>query len=346
MILHVIRAIFILAIVALMIPVLANPEVAEKIGVGSKFTVYLLAPLFVGGIVVLVDVLWRRKSLQALSGLFFGLLAGLAIAYVLGLVVQLVADIFPGGAGSPITQMIRVLIYAISVFLCISFVMQTKDDFRFIIPYVEFSKQARGARPILLDTSVIIDGRIADVAATGTLAGQLVIPRFVLNELHAVSDSSDRMRRNRGRRGLDVLAQLRKSDKIDLKITEDHSRTVAETSGVDAKLVVLAKEINGRIMTTDYNLNKVAQLRGVEVLNLNDLANALKTVVLPGERLTVRIIKPGEEAGQGVGYLDDGTMVVVDQARELIGEEVNISITSMLQTSAGKMVFGRLEGAS
>ena len=247
---------------------------------------------------------------------------------------------------SPLVAMIKLLVGACTIYLCVSFVMQTKDDFRFIIPYVEFSRQTRGTRPLLLDTSVIIDGRIADIADTRILASPMIVPRFVLEELQEIADSSDKLKRNRGRRGLDMLNRLQSNDKIELRISDFRVPSVEELAEVDQKLVALAQHLNGRIVTNDYNLNKVAQLRGVEVININDLANALKPVFLPGEALTVKIIKPGEEVGQGIGYLDDGTMVVVEQGREHIGQEIAILVTSVLQTSAGRMIFGRPEGSS
>jgi uncharacterized protein YacL len=228
--------------------------------------------------------------------------------------------------------------------MCISFLLQTKDDFRFVIPYVEFSKEVKGRRPYILDTSVVIDGRIADVVEANVLDSQLIMPRFVITELQAIADSSDRLRRSRGRRGLDILNKLRSNPKVDLEI---YDRDLPEFAGqnVDLRLVSLAKHLEGKLVTNDYNLNKVARLHGVGVVNLNDLANALKPVFLPGEHLEVRIVKPGEEPGQGVGYLDDGSMVVVEAGRDHVGEGVQIAVTSVLQTSAGRMVFGRLEGA-
>ena len=346
MVLHFIRAVFLLAVLGLTFSVVTNKNIAQEIGLGGRLTLFMVLPVALAALIVLADMVWRRKNLQAISGLFFGLMTGLAIAYVLGLVVQLVAGIFPGGADSAITQMIRTLIGATTVYVVISFVMQTKDDFRFIIPYVEFAKQTRGPRAVLLDTSVIIDGRIAGMVDTEFFRYQLVIPRFVLDELQSLADSSDALRRNRGRRGLDVLSRLRRSEKADLRITDPRVREVAQAVGVDNKLVALAQHTGGRVMTNDYNLNKVAQLRGVEVMNINDLANALKTVVLPGESLSVTIIKPGEEPGQGVGYLADGTMVVVEQGRDQIGKPVQLVVTSVLQTSAGRMVFGRGQRAS
>jgi uncharacterized protein YacL len=220
--------------------------------------------------------------------------------------------------------------------------LQTKDDFRFIIPYVEFAKEVKGLKPYVLDTSVVIDGRIADVVETRIIDNQLIMPQFVISELQTIADSSDKLRRNRGRRGLDILNKLRSDPKVDLMI---YDRELPEFAGqtVDQKLVLLAKHLEGKVVTNDYNLNKVAKLHNVGVINLNDIANALKPVFLPGEHIEVRIVKPGEEAGQGVGYLEDGTMVVIEGGREHVGQDVAAAVTSVLQTSAGRMVFGRFE---
>ena len=227
-------------------------------------------------------------------------------------------------------------------YTCISLLLQTKDDFRFVIPYVEFAREIKGTRPCILDTSVIIDGRIADVVDTQIVDGQLVIPKFVINELQGIADSSDRMRRSRGRRGLDILNRLRNSETIDVQIFD---RDLPEFAGqpVDLKLVALARHLSGKLITNDYNLNKVAQLQDVTVINLNDLANAMKPSFLPGEQISVRVVKAGEEHGQGIGYLDDGTMVVIENGREHIGQQVTIAVTSVIQKSAGRMVFGRFE---
>jgi uncharacterized protein YacL len=317
-----------------------------------------MAPLWLvsGGVVLsvavmLIEWLLPRKSLRALGGLFFGLIVGMVIGYALSLVVDLIAltmmpsDWPPEPARKALITSTKMLLGLISVYFCISFVLQTKDDFRFIIPYVEFSKQAKGTRPILLDTSTIIDGRIADVCGTGIFDAPLIVPRFVLQELQMIADSSDRLKRNRGRRGLDVLNQLQRNEKIDVEIIEPRFNRKEQPEDVDQKLISMAIELDGRIITSDFNLAKVAQLRGVPVINLNDLGNALKPVVLPGEGLTVKVIRPGEEATQGVGYLDDGTMVVIEGARDKIGQEVDIVVTSGLQTSAGRMLFGRVDGA-
>jgi uncharacterized protein YacL len=191
----------------------------------------------------------------------------------------------------------------------------------------------------LLDTSVIIDGRIADVAETGFLGGTIIIPNFILTELQQVADSADSSKRQRGRRGLDMLQRLRNNTQLDIQIVETDFPAVKE---VDLKLIELGQQLNAVIVTNDFNLNKVAQLRDVEVLNINELANALKPVVLPGEAMRVFILKEGKEYNQGVAYLDDGTMVVVDDARRLIGRTADIAVTSVLQTTAGKMIFGKL----
>src|SRR5438034_7896877 len=191
----------------------------------------------------------------------------------------------------------------------------------------------------ILDTSVIIDGRIADVAETGFIGGTLIIPHFILTELQQVADSADSSKRQRGRRGLDMLQRLRNNSKLDIQIVETDFPAVKE---VDLKLIELGTQLDAVIITNDFNLNKVSQLRGVSVLNINELANALKPVVLPGEAMRVFILKEGKEYNQGVAYLDDGTMVVVDNARRLIGKNADIAVTSVLQTTAGKMIFGRL----
>ena len=206
-----------------------------------------------------------------------------------------------------------------------------------------FRTTAPRRRYRVLDTSVIIDGRIADICETGFMDGTLVIPQFVLKELQLVADSSDSMKRNRGRRGLDILQKIQKMAGIDVTISDMDFIDVKE---VDLKLIELARALQGKIVTNDFNLNKVAQLRGVEVLNINELANSLKPVVLPGEIMKVFILKEGKEYNQGVAYLDDGTMVVVDNARKMIGKTIDIVVTSVLQTTAGKMIFGRFIDAS
>src|SRR5205085_12414462 len=258
--------------------------------------------------------------------------------------------VFPTGpngeADQPLQQQRHVLALLISIVCCyvvVSTLLQTKDEFRFIIPYVEFSKQVKGQKPMVLDTSVIIDGRIADICDTRIIDSKLIVPRFVLQELQGIADSSDKLKRNRGRRGLDVLKRMQTNSKIELQIHEANISELREVQRVDERLVVFAKVLGARVVTNDFNLNKIAQLQGVEVINLNEVANSLKTVALPGEQLPVKLVKPGDQVGQGVGYLDDGTMVVVEGGRSHIGQEVLIVVTSVLQTPAGRMIFGRLD---
>lgn len=257
----------------------------------------------------------------------------------------------PAGNATPQQQRLQyerkalsLIITVICCYLAISTLLQTKDEFRFIIPYVEFSKQVKGAKPLVLDTSVIIDGRIADICDTRFIDNKMIVPRFVLQELQSVADSSDKLKRNRGRRGLDMLKRMQNNPKVELQMHEANLPVLRDVHKVDERLVVLAKALDARVVTNDYNLNKIAQLQGVEVINLNELANALKSVALPGEVMTVRLVKPGDQYGQGVGYLEDGTMVVVEQGRSLIGQDVPITVTSVLQTPAGRMIFGRVEG--
>ncbi|MFH1267012.1 MAG: PIN domain-containing protein [Planctomycetota bacterium] len=288
-------------------------------------------------IVISIDMAFPRKRLETITAVYFGLIVGLFLAYVVRLALT---PLFP--EAGEVTAAVQLVLAAVLCYLCVSLLLQTKSDFRFIIPYVEFSKELKGRRPFILDTSVVIDGRIADVVETDIFDSQLIMPRFAITELQGIADSSDRLRRSRGRRGLDILNRLRTNPDVDLEIFD---RDLPEFAGqsVDVKLVMLAKHTEGKLITNDYNLNKVARLHGVGVINLNDVANALKPVFLPGEHVEVRVVKAGEELGQGVGYLDDGTMVVVEAGRDHIHEQVNISVTSVLQTSAGRMVFGRFE---
>ncbi|HYE17800.1 MAG TPA: PIN domain-containing protein [Tepidisphaeraceae bacterium] len=366
MVLHVLRALFILLMGAVGYFLLLQPQ--QVLGAHTWLTMAIAVGI--GVFIVCVDILSPRRKLAVFSGSFLGLLVGVFIAYALSFVVALVIDnyipaissdaaVWLGNPAGPyvadptglhktatnrdiVVRNVNLILGVICVYLAISFVLQTKDDFRFIIPYVEFAKKSRGARPILLDTSVLIDGRVNDVAATGILETQLIVPRFVLDELQAVADSADKLKRNRGRRGLEMLTKLRGAPTVDV-IVYDHSvHAETDIEGVDQKLLALATQLNARVLTTDFNLNKVAQLRGVQVLNLNDLANALKPVLLPGERMRVHLVKRGEEADQGVGYLDDGTMVVVDHGRPHLNQDVDVLVTSALQTSAGRMIFAKL----
>lgn len=283
------------------------------------------------------DVFFKHKRLEIISAVYFGLLIGSLLAYLLLLGLGPVIQV-------PFRPMVALLLGIMLPYICISFLLQTKDDFRFVIPYVEFAREVKGGRPLIVDTSSLIDGRIADVMDTNVLDTQLVIPSFVLEEMQTIADSNDKMRRTRGRRGLDVLTKLQQNPKVDVRMHEVKDKDLAELT-VDQRLVALAKRLGGRVVTNDFNLNKVASVQGVEVINLNDVSNALKPRYLPGEQLRIRVIREGESFGQGVGYLDDGTMVVCEQASGLVGKEIEVVVTSMLQNSAGRMIFGRMTGS-
>ncbi len=385
MFLHVLRAMFVLAVVAVAWSFVAADDDPSSMLTFLQFN----KPWVLIGVIVLalgvigVDVIIGQKSLLALSGLFFGVLVGMVLAFgisvIIDLVIQSVAPDLRQPVHADVTKdqlvpatdrtgnailvkqkvstkevigyrdhsaisTLKIIIGVICCYLSVSFIIQTKDDIRFVIPYVEFAKQTKGNRPMLLDTSVIIDGRIADICDTRIVESELIVPRFVLQELQLIADSGDKLKRNRGRRGLDILNRMQLNEKIDIRIMDVHLEREDAKRSVDEMLVELAMKIGGRVVTNDYNLNKIAQLRGVAVININDLANALKPVFLPGEQLQVKIIRPGEESGQGVGYLEDGTMVVAEGGRSHIGETVTIAVTSALQTSAGRMIFGRMDG--
>jgi uncharacterized protein YacL len=298
--------------------------------------------LGVGVLVVATDVLVRNKQITTVSAVYFGLLMGLLLGTLFSMALE---PFFSGLARErpELFQSVRLFITLICCYVSVSTLLQTKDEFRFIIPYVEFSKQVKGGRPLVLDTSVIIDGRIADICETGVIDTKLIVPRFVLQELQSIADSSDKIKRNRGRRGMDMLKRMQNNTKVTLQMHEAHLPELRDVHKVDERLVILAKALGARVVTNDFNLNKIAQLQGVEVINLNELANALKLVALPGEILVVRIVKQGDQFGQGVGYLDDGTMVVVEHGKSSIGQEVSITVTSVLQTPAGRMIFGKID---
>ncbi|MEI7684575.1 MAG: PIN domain-containing protein [Planctomycetota bacterium] len=304
--------------------------------------VSFLGIMAICGGVIAGDILTRNKQITTISAVFFGLLMGFILSALLWQSLEPIINDYLGDVGR-IKRIFPLFTTLITCYLAVSLLLQTKDDFRFLIPYVEFSKQLKGAKPLVLDTSVIIDGRIADICDTGIIDTKLVVPRFVLQELQGIADSSDKIKRNRGRRGLDILKRMQGNPKIEVQLHEANLVEMREVLKVDERLVVLAKHLGGRVVTNDFNLNKICQVQNVEVINLNELSNALKLVALPGELLSLKIVKQGDQFAQGVGYLDDGTMVVVEQGRNAIGQEVPVMVTSVLQTPAGRMVFGRIE---
>lgn len=343
------RAIFFLIIIGVLFASFSTASIAGGEGIsgsGSNLWVLGITGLGMAIFVLMLDILTPKKKLGALAGVFFAVLVGLLISVALAPVVDMIAESYKVNMDSKTVAAIKWMMGLCMCYLTISIVMRTKDDFRFVIPYTEFTKQTKGARPLVLDTSAIIDGRIVDLCQSKLFDAPVLVPRFVLNELQLISDSADRLKRNKGRRGLDILNKMQNSSVIDISIDDTVYPEIDEAKGVDQKLMVFTKACNGRLVTTDYNLTKVSLVREVDVLNMNDLANSMKVVAIPGEGMEVKIIKPGEESDQGIGYLDDGTMVVVEGARDKIGRDVQISITSSLQTSAGKMIFGKFEGFS
>jgi uncharacterized protein YacL len=278
----------------------------------------------------------RRASLKTLIGAAIGSIMGIVGAFLIGsLISRQESPAVPAEVKTYVTLALTFFMAYVGLM-----VGAAKGDYLELSALGGILTDKASRRDLkILDTSVIIDGRIADVAETGFLTGTLIIPQFILRELQQVADSPDSSKRQRGRRGLDMLNRLQNNSSLDIQIVETDFPSVRE---VDLKLIELGKQLDAVIVTNDFNLNKVSQLRGVSVLNINELANALKPVVLPGEAMRVFILKEGKEYNQGVAYLDDGTMVVVDNARRLIGKNADIAVTSVLQTTAGKMIFGRL----
>jgi uncharacterized protein YacL len=277
----------------------------------------------------------KRVPLRNLLGSFIGLILGIMVANLIS--NALFPNLF---SNQQSIFALYGLLYAICGYIGIRIGFKKGDEFQ-MPGWKPFSKNLpRGGISKILDTSVIIDGRIADITETGFVEGPLLIPQFVLSELQHIADSSDPVKRTRGKRGLEVLHHIQKQVNVDVRIVDTDYPAVRE---VDSKLIELGKEVRGKILTNDSNLNKVAELQGVEVLNINELANALKPVVLPGEEMNVKILKEGKEMGQGVAYLDDGTMIVVDNGRRQIGKTIDVVVTSVLQTPAGRMIFARLK---
>ncbi len=303
-------------------------------GVPAQYIPYvsLGIGLLAGVLVVAIDIFFKQFTVRNILSVLIGVALGLLV-HRLFMTVMAYADMTK--------ESLHVLGVATAIvfsYLGVITILRGQDEFTMMIPFVTLDTKGSGEELILLDTSVIIDGRIADICNTHFLNGKLVLPRFVLKELQLISDSSDPLKRNRGRRGLDVLNRIKAKSNIQVRINE---MDFPELTTVDAKLVKMGQVLNAKVFTNDFNLNKVAELQGVKVLNINELANALKPIVMPGELMQVKILKEGNEHDQGVAYLDDGTMVVVDNAKRRIGQTFNVMITSVLQTQAGRMIFAK-----
>ena len=293
----------------------------------------ILIGLAGGGAFIGIDKLLKGFSLRGLSAATFGILTGFTISYFIG---NSVLFKFIDDEPKLIAQ---IVMYVVGTYLAMVIALRAKDEFNLVIPYVKFIKENKPERLVLLDTNIIIDGRIQEVCLTGFLDAVFIVPRFVLDELQYIADAADDVKRVRGRRGLEVLKMLQLNPRVELKF---HENDLPQIKEVDAKLVQLAKMLPAEILTNDYNLNRIAELQHVRVLNLNELAKSLRPVVLPGEKLTVRLIKEGREPQQAIAYLDDGTMIVVNRGRRLVGQEVEVTIASVLQTAAGRMAFAEL----
>lgn len=339
---------------ALDIPVLTLRAVflASMVGVGLYFAnawdipEYSFVAMLLAGalalLVIAVDALAvARSSIATVSAIVFGLLVGFLAAQLFVGIVSLVGD-YEGAEGKQVLTAIRMVVTLIFCYLGPVFILRTKDDLRFIVPYVEFQKQTKGPRPLILDTSAIIDGRVVDLAKARLFDAPFIVPRFVVEELQRIADSADKNRRERGRRGLDRLKALQAAAEVQL--TGGPGELDVE---VDRALIEVAQARGGKLVTVDYNLQQVADLEGVPVISLNEVAEAMRPQHLPGEPLSVKIIRGGEGPNQGVGYLSDGTMVVVEGGRKHKGEVVSAVVTSAIQSSAGRMIFARItEGAA
>jgi uncharacterized protein YacL len=339
MALIVLRAIFVMVSVGIAVlifnsePMRAAPEwVPWAVLVGM-----IALPLTVIGI----DASLRRKDLTVITAVYFGLLVGVFVTYI---AILALTPIIPPSPKHPVTQWLPLILGSMLCYVCTSLLIQTRDDFRFLIPFVEFARDVKGLRPNVLDSSAIIDGRVADLAETGLFQSRFVVPSFIVDELQEAADSGDRSRRTRGRRGLDVLARLRNCKSADIEVLAAGHDGDADDTTDETRLVAMARRLGGRIITNDANVMKLAEVRTVQAININEVALALKPAFLAGDSFDIRLVKPGEEAGQGVGYLDDGTMVVVEGGRDLIGRTVHASVTSTLQTTAGRLVFAKAEG--
>lgn len=342
MLLWVVRGAF--AALALLVAV-ASVVVGARMNFLPGGAVGAVLVLAAAGGAIYADSRQSEKRVATISAVLFGLVFGLLVGWLVGSAFDPLVRAAVGDGGAEVAAVLRAAVMLVGAYVGISLLVQVRDDFRVVIPFVEFTKQVKGGRPLVLDTSVIIDGRIADLCDTRIIDTRLIVPRFVLQELQGIADSSDKLKRNRGRRGMDILKKMQGNPKIDLHIHEGNAGELkpGEKMKVDERLVAFAKVVGGRVVTNDFNLNKMAQLQGVDVINLNEVANSLKTVALPGEYLTLKVVRAGDQLGQGVGYLEDGTMVVIESGRNLIGQEVSIVVTSVLQNPAGRMIFGRPE---
>ena len=311
----------------------------------EQWWVPLTGAFLLGVVTLALDILTPTKKLATIAGVFFGLFFGLVASFAVSMVIDLLSKSYDASVILPYLSALKILFGIVLCYLGISAVLQTQDDLRLVIPYVEFSRQLRGPRPMLLDTSAIIDARIADLASTGIISSPLIIPEFVIGELQRLADSQDKLKRARGRRGLEVATRLQRNAPVEVAIERTGTPAGTDSPGVDQLLIELARTLSASIATTDAALARVAGLQQITVINIHEIANALKPVLLPGSGLTLTLVRQGEQPHQAVGYLEDGTMVVVDHASALVGQEAMLTVSSSLQTSAGRLIFARLADA-
>ena len=331
MIVWVVRALFILAG--------AGVGYAMGKATGGHEFFWLASGIVVCVLVVAAEWLVSSSPIAVVSSVVFGTLLGMVFATVVQKVVVMMGDVYGGNPKLFESPYLTLGLMLVFIYLSIAFLYRTREKFRFIIPYVEFRREEKGARPVLLDTSVIVDGRIAEILETRIIDGPIIVPHSVLRELHQIADSDQKLKRERGRLGIRVLNDLRENPKLDVRMQK---LTTDRDQPVDEQLVEIARKLSARIITNDFNLNRLAAFEGVEIINLNQLANALKPIALPDETISVKIIKHGEQPGQGVGYLDDGTMVVVEEGGSMVAEEVEILVTNTITRDTGRMIFGKV----
>jgi len=298
----------------------------------------LLTGFGFGGLLIAVDEMIKGFSLRAFSAATFGLMLGTLIALLIDK-----SGLFIYADDKPVRWLIRLCLFLGFGYIGMILAMRSnKEDFYLIIPFVRFSSHSKPEHLLVLDTSVIIDGRIADLIEGRFVEGVIVIPRFVLKELHAIADSNDPIRRARGRRGLETLSRIQRNNLNEVKV---HEADIPEESEVDAKLVRLTRALDAKLFTNDYNLGKVAELQSVRYMNINELAKSMRPTTLPGDSFNLKIVREGKDKGQGVGYLNDGTMVVVNQAQSLIGQQVEVQVQSLVRTGAGVIIFADVKTA-
>ena len=340
LLLLVVRLLFLVLLVSISMLTIAGRASGPQEFQLQTFLGVLLASAAIGTIVIVLDAMTPNKRLSSVVGVYMGICFGLIAAVAVSYLIDTVANAM-GGADEKTSVYLGVSKAVLALVICylsVSVVLTTKDDFRIVLPYVEFARQVRGIRPMLVDTATLVDGRIDSLGQAGFIDAPILIPEFVLEELQSLSDSLDRQKRLRGRRGLDIVSKMQQNPFLDVAIDSTRPPGV----GVDAMLVEMARDQDLRILTSDLNLRKIAEINGLTVLNMNDVARSLRHASIPGDTIQIELVKIGEAPEQAVGYLPDGTMVVVQGGGQLLGKVVDVVVTNSLQTAAGRMIFARI----